>query len=91
MARTIQEFLRSHSINTLPHPGYSPDLNLCDYWFFNHVKKVMRGVQHDTMQELGRAVDAAIQRIDQQEFTAVWAELCPGCRNVCTHVESTIL
>lgn len=31
-------FLRQHHVQILPHPGYSPDLNPLDYWFFNRIK-----------------------------------------------------
>ncbi len=76
-ADSTQRFLRYNSIKTLPHPGYSPDLNPCDYWFFTRVKKIVKGVRHRTLNELKTAVERAIQGIDQAEFAAAMDRLVP--------------
>jgi hypothetical protein len=43
----VQAFLAKHHINQVGQPPYSPDLALCDFWFFpklNSLLKVRRFV-----------------------------------------------
>ncbi len=39
--RIVTEFLQQHWIETMPHPGYPPDLSLLDYWLFARLKKMV--------------------------------------------------
>ena len=46
-AGITQNFLCYHS---LPHLGYSAELNPCDYWLFTVIKKDMQHIRHHTVQ-----------------------------------------
>ena len=39
----LQQFLSNKNIMVCPHPPYSPDLALCDFWLFPKVKMTMTG------------------------------------------------
>ncbi len=63
-----RRWLGDHNITTLPHPGYLPDLNPMDYWFFDKLKAAVRGVRYQRVEDLHGAIDAAIKLIPAQEF-----------------------
>ncbi len=63
-------YLQEERIQLLPHPGYSPDLSPADFWFFNHVKEPLRGVQYRDVQELMAALEASIDNVQVPEFAA---------------------
>ncbi len=81
-ARMNLDFLQYHDIKTLPHPGYSPNLNPCDYWFFACIKKHVQGIRHHTIQALEQAVDRAITNIPQADFAAAM-DCLPRTPKVC--------
>ena len=35
----IKDFLNENQVKLLPHPPYSPDLVLCDFFLFSRIKK----------------------------------------------------
>ncbi len=72
IARSVQFHLRYHRIQQVPHPGYSPDLNPCDYWFFSRMKKEIKGRRFHTVADLCAAVDQAINSISPAEFAAAF-------------------
>ena len=51
----------------LPHPPYSPDLALSDYYLFPKLKSVLRGKRFETNNDVIEAVDAFL-RIQQSSF-----------------------
>ncbi len=69
-ADPVQCFLRARGVRILPHPGYSPDLNPMDYWFFSKIKKQVKGIRHRDIPQLEQAVDASIRVIPAPEFQA---------------------
>lgn len=50
------QFLAESNIKTIPHPPYSPDLEMCDFWLFAGLKRYLRGRSFRTEQELNAAV-----------------------------------
>ena len=50
-------------IKTVPHPPYSPDLALCDFWLFPK----LRGCCYETIEEMKEAVTMVINTLTQQE------------------------
>ena len=60
--------LTCHNVQVLPHPGYSPDLNPMDYWFFNKVKSNVKGIHHRDVPQLQQSVDASIGSLTRQNF-----------------------
>ena len=51
-------------IKTVPHPPYSPDLALCDFWLFPQ----LRGCRYETIEEMKEAVTKAIDTLTQEDF-----------------------
>ena len=39
----VREFLAQNNITTLPHPPYSPNLALCDFFLFPKLKSYLKG------------------------------------------------
>ncbi len=66
----VVRFLRHNFVRVLPHPGYSPDLNPMDYWFFHKIKTKVKGICHRDIPQLEQSVDASIRAIPAQEFSA---------------------
>ena len=49
-ALSIQEILAKKNIPVLPHPPYSPDLALCDFYLFPRLKSKLKGHHFGTME-----------------------------------------
>ncbi len=81
-SRPVVTLLCNTPVRVLPHPGYSPDLSLLDYWFFAKVKKAVRCVHHRNLDALKASVDAAIAAIPQAEFQEAM-ERYPQCLRKC--------
>ena len=54
-------------IKTVPHPPYSPDLALCDFWLFPQ----LRGCGYETIEEMKEAMTKVIDTLTQEDFQ--WA------------------
>ena len=51
-------------INTVPHPSYSPDFALCDFWLFPK----LRGCRYETIEEIKEAVTKVTDTLTQEDF-----------------------
>ena len=40
---SVQQFLSTNGMNPVPHPPYSPDITLSNFYFFTRIKKVLKG------------------------------------------------
>jgi len=49
---SYEEFLAKNKVKTVPHPPYSPDLAMCDFWLFSGLKHHLRGKFFETEEEL---------------------------------------
>lgn len=54
---TIQK-LNEMNLIVLPHPPYSPDLSPSDFYLFGPLKKSLKGVNFENMQQVDAAMDA---------------------------------
>jgi len=52
----------------LPHPAYSPDLAPSDYHLFGEMKKPLRGIHFETLQEIKSAVNRWIKGTPKEFF-----------------------
>jgi histone-lysine N-methyltransferase SETMAR len=55
-AKVTMKFLQENHIKTIPHPAYSPDLAMCDFWLFSGLKRELRGRSFASEEELDTAV-----------------------------------
>ena len=55
-------------IKTVPHPPYSPDLALCDFWLFPKLKEKLRGCRYETIEEMKEAARKVIDTLTKEDF-----------------------
>jgi len=53
----------------LPHPVYSPDLALCDYFLFPNLKKWFGGKRFITKEQLIAETEAYFKRLDKSYYS----------------------
>ena len=58
-------------IKTVPHPRYSPDLALCDFWLFPKP----RDCRYETIEEMKEAVTKVIDTPTQKDFHGAFQKL----------------
>ena len=56
---------------TVPHPPYSPDLALCDFWLFPK----LRGCRYGTIKEIKETVTKVIDTLTQEDFHGAFQKL----------------
>ena len=57
------------------HPPYSPDLAPSDFWFFQHLKKHLRGNKYSCAADLKESVNDFIENCQQTFYEQAFAEL----------------
>ena len=67
----VTDYLTKMSIETVPHPPYSPDLALCDLWLFPK----LRGCRYETTEEMKEAVMKVIDTLTQDDFHRAFQKL----------------
>ena len=58
-------------IETAPHPSYSPDLALCDFWLFLK----FRGCHYEIIEEMKEGVTKVIDMLKQEDFDGTFQKL----------------
>ena len=61
-------------IKTVPHPPYSPELALCDFWLFPK----LRGRRYETIEEMKEGVTKVIDTLTQEDFDGAFEKLLDG-------------
>ncbi|CAF4840010.1 unnamed protein product [Rotaria socialis] len=62
----VINYLTEEGINIIPHPPYSSDLALCDYWLNYYIKQNLTDQPDE--KSLARAVSKLIKNIPEEEF-----------------------
>lgn len=62
------------NMNRLPHPAYSPDVAICDFWLFGKLKDHLKGTNFQTENELFESVVNFLDSIDKNEIQRVYEE-----------------
>jgi hypothetical protein len=55
MHQSLREFLAQYNITTLPHPLYSPNLALCNFFLFPKLKSYLKGHHFGTVENVQAA------------------------------------
>ena len=55
-------------IKTVPHPPYSQDLALYDFWLFPK----LRGCRYETIEDMKEAVTKVIDTLTQEDFNGTF-------------------
>ena len=67
----VTDYLTKMGIKTVPHPPYSPDLTLCNFWLFPK----LRGCHYETIGEMKEAVTKVIGMLTQEDFHRAFQKL----------------
>jgi hypothetical protein len=71
-----------NKLAVIPHPPYSPDLALCDFFLFSKMKLKLKGRRFDTTEEIQaesqRVLDTLIEK-DFQEASQKWSGRWDRC------------
>ena len=51
-----------------PHPPYSLDLALCDFWLFPKVKLTMKGKSFESIQDIEAATTAQLRTLMKEDL-----------------------
>jgi hypothetical protein len=66
-----------------PHPAYSPDLSLPDYFLFPKLKVKLRGLHFADVAEIQEAVTVELKKFQKEEFSA-------ALQNIYDHAKACI-
>jgi len=81
-SNTTKEYLAKNKIKTVPHPPYSPDLALCDFWLFAGLKRNLRGRSFASERELDSAARAYFEDIPSEAWKGafnMWRKRMERC------------
>ena len=67
----ITDYLSKLGIKTVPQSLYSPDLALCDFWFFPK----LTGCRYEIIEEMKEAVTKVIDMLTQEDFHGAFQKL----------------
>ncbi len=79
-AQVVRDFFRDNQIKVMPHPGYSPDLNLPDYWLFALLKKCTNGERLADLTLLKNSLDHEMGQIPQADWATAMDRYIPRLR-----------
>jgi len=71
---TVREFLAQHNITLLPHPPYSPDLALFDFFLFSKLKTHLKGHNFRTVENVQAAAMRALNNISSEDSLHYYEE-----------------
>jgi len=64
----VTQYLASLGWTIVPHPPYSPDLALSDFFLFPTMKKTLKGKRFANVEEVKTASQEALNNIKLQQF-----------------------
>ena len=82
-SRVVLDTIKELDIEILPHPPYSPDLAICDFWLFPNLKNKLRGESYESREELRRAIDRYLRDMSSDGLHHVfwaWVERWDKCK-----------
>lgn len=82
-SRIVQDTIEKLGIELLPHPPYSPDLAICDFWLFPVLKKNLRGDKYESREDLRVAVNKTLREMSRdglQHVFQAWVARWEKCK-----------
>lgn len=70
----VKSYLSDNSIETLPHPAYSPDLAPCDFWLNPYIKNYMRGRRFESRHAVGSALFQCLNTIPKGTYRKAFSD-----------------
>ena len=79
-AGKVLEFLHRNNMQMVPHPLYSPDLALCDFFLFSTIKRPLHGRRFSNDNKLMQAVGDVTREIEKDGLLHVFYKLSARLR-----------
>jgi hypothetical protein len=73
IAKLSTQYFNKDRMKSAPHPLYSPDLALSDFYLFGHVKRCLAGVSFEDADQLLAAVEGVLEGIKKVTLQAVFS------------------
>ena len=73
-AISVNEFLAKKGISVVPQPTYSPDLSLCDFFFFPKLKFNFKGRHFRTVDNIQKVVTEQLRAFLHEDFQHSYLE-----------------
>ncbi len=67
-ANLTRQYLGEKKVKTVPHPPYSPDIAMCDFWLFRGLKANLRGRTFQSEEELESVVMGYFDSIPKDKW-----------------------
>lgn len=67
-AALTRKFIDENRLKIVPHPPYSPDLALLDFWVFPKLSERMAGCNFSREQDLARRINSELKAIPPSEY-----------------------
>jgi transposase len=64
----VQQFLSNKNIMVCPHPPYSPDLAMYDFWLFPKIKMTMKGICFESIHEIEAPTTVQLKTLTKEDF-----------------------
>jgi len=64
----VREFLTKNNMTTVPHPAYSPDLALCDFYVFPKMKLRLKGWHFVSIKEIPAESQQVLNMLTPTDF-----------------------
>ena len=71
-AATTVDFPNESEVQLLPHPPYSPDLSLCDFFLFPEVKKQLKGTLFESAKDGCSTFTRSVEDIPKSTWAEEW-------------------
>jgi hypothetical protein len=78
VAKRVKQSLDENSLKSAPHPPYSPERALSDFFLFDHRKRKLQGTEFQTAEELLEVVVDLLSEILMATFHQ-WMERLQAC------------
>jgi len=82
----VKSYLSDNSIDTLPHPAYSPDLAPCDFWLNPYIKNYMRGRRFESRHAVGSVLFQCLNTIPKESYRKAFSDWIHRLEK-CIHVK----
>ena len=79
----VLDTIKELDIEILPHPPYSPDLAICDFWPFPNLKNKLRGEKYKSREQLRCGIDRYLRDMSRDGLHHVfwaWVEQWDKCK-----------
>jgi hypothetical protein len=81
-SRISTDWLEEHNIPRMPHPPYSSNLALSDFYLFPTVKEKLEPIQLADEDQFFECLQEVLRGLDQQEWNTVFQAYVPRVQEV---------